>query len=434
MKYRDEKNPRVMLVAAAAASVAYGGMLYASGAQYAAPTEPAAVRAFAPAKTSLRPVTASEEPSAEKAARRKLAPAPLAEAEAAVRAQVSAGAFPGAALAIGREDRSVVEKGVGKLAWGKGMPSVDPARTVYDLASLTKVVATTTAVMVLYEDGKIDLDAPVSAYVPEFSGGAKDKVTIRHLLTHTSGLPAGAGVSGTRDVVRRRLIATPLKRAPGEAVEYSDVGFVVLWEAAQRAAGMPLYTLLDTRVYGPLKMRSTTFLPGGTACEVCAPTWIDSGGTPVRGTVHDPISRKLGGIAGNAGLFSTAHDVGRFAAMLANGGELDGVRVLKKETVEAFAARQPGAGKRALGWDTPGPRGEGGAGLNISKNAFGHTGFTGTSLWIDPERGTWTVLLSNRTYEPQAPNTIQTLRRKVNDKVATAADAVDDSAAAVLAE
>ncbi|HEX2203621.1 MAG TPA: serine hydrolase domain-containing protein [Longimicrobium sp.] len=359
-----------------------------------------------------------------------IAAAPLEAAQAAVRAQVRAGAMPGAALAIGREDRVVVEEGIGRVGWTASAAKVDPEKTVYDIASLTKVVATTTAVMLLVEDGRMELDAPVSRYVPAFSGGAKDRVTVRHLLTHTAGLPAGAGASGAPAEALRQLVRTPLARAPGEAVEYSDVGFVVLWEAARAAAGEPLFRLLDRRVYGPLKMRQTTFLAGAD-CPRCAPTWRDDDGAPVRGVVHDPTARKLGGIAGNAGLFSTARDLGRFAAMLANGGELDGVRVLKAETVALFAAPQPGAGKRALGWDTPGPSGTGGAGTKISKAAFGHTGFTGTSLWVDPERKTWTVLLSNRVYQPQTPNRIQTLRRRVNDQVALAADQVDEQAPAL---
>ncbi|HEX8695618.1 MAG TPA: serine hydrolase domain-containing protein [Longimicrobium sp.] len=421
-------DPRTVLIAAAAALISFSGALFGSAApEVAAPAAQATVRALSPVHVSLRRAASVER---EASARTALAPGPLETAEAAVRAQVAAGAFPGAALAIGREDNSVVEKGIGRLAWGRGMPAVDPARTVYDLASLTKVVATTTAVMLLYEDGKIDLDAPVSKYLPEFGGGGqRGEVTVRHLLTHTSGLPAGAEAWGARDAALERVVRTPLVRAPGEAVEYSDVGFIVLWEAAGRAAREPLFRLLDRRVYGPLKMRSTTYVPGRN-CVTCAPTWVD-GGAAVRGVVHDPTARKLGGIAGNAGLFSTAHDLGRFAAMLAHGGELDGVRVLKEETIARFTRPQPGAGKRALGWDTPGPVGAGGAGLRISKRAFGHTGFTGTSLWIDPERGTWTVLLANRTYEPQAPNRIMSLRRKVNDQVATAADVIDDSLAAL---
>jgi len=351
--------------------------------------------------------------------------APLDAAEAAVRAQVEAGALPGAALAIGRQDQSVREAGIGRVGWTAGAEKVDAEKTVYDLASLTKVVATTPAVMLLVEDGKLDLDAPVTRYLPEFGGGERDRVTIRQLLTHSSGLPAGTELAaGDPEAAWKQLLRTPLVNAPGEAVVYSDVGMNVLFAAAERAAGEPLFRLLDRRVYGPLKMRSTTYL-AGVGCPTCAPTMRDENDQPVRGLVHDPIARRLGGVAGNAGLFSTAHDVGRFAAMLANGGELDGVRVFRQETVKMFTTRQPDVGTRALGWDTPGPNGSGGAGLKFSKTSFGHTGFTGTSIWIDPGRHTWTVLLSNRVYQPHGPNQIMALRRRVNDRVAAAADDFD---------
>lgn len=347
----------------------------------------------------------------------------LLYAEAIVDGGLQKGDYAGAALGIGRWGHTVVERGFGRLEWGAGAAAVDPDRTIYDLASLTKVVATTTAVMLLYEDGVLDLDSPVSRYLPEFHGIDKSAVTIRHLLTHTSGLPAGADIwAANPEGSRSRLLSVPLERVPGQKVEYSDVGFTVLWLAAERAYGAPLYRLLDERVFGPLEMRSTTFL-AGPWCERCAPTGRRPGGENLRGIVHDPTARRLGGIAGNAGLFSTVHDLGRFAAMLANAGELDGVRVLRAETVRTFTSRQPEAGTRALGWDTPDPRGRGAAGVRISPRAFGHTGFTGTSLWVDPDRGTWVVLLTNRTYLPRGRVSIQAIRRGVNDHVAAASDA-----------
>jgi serine-type D-Ala-D-Ala carboxypeptidase len=316
-----------------------------------------------------------------------------------------------------------VEDGIGRLDWTSAAPNVDPDNTIYDLASLTKVIATTTAVMLLVEDGKIQLDAPVSTYLPAFSGGAKNRVTIRHLLTHSSGLPAGANLpSSSPDYALARAIAVPLERQPGAAVEYSDIGFVVLFAAAQQAAGEPIPELLQRRVFGPLGMTSTTYHPGGGACWRCAPTAQRPNGTLYQGTVHDPIARALGGVAGNAGLFSTVHDLAEFAAMLASGGELNGVRVLKPSTIALFTQRQPGTATRALGWDTPERDGSGAAGIKISPRAFGHTGFTGTSLWIDPDRGTWTVLLANRTFEPRASNRIQAVRRTLHDWVATAVD------------
>lgn len=347
--------------------------------------------------------------------------APLESAVKSLRAQVDRGAFPGAALAVGRRGGLAMEAGVGEVRWDG--EEVEPDVTVYDVASLTKVVATTTAAMLLVEDGRLDLDAPVSHYLPEFSGGAKDRVLVRHLLTHTSGLPAGASAWGAPEEARARIIATPLRSRPGTRVVYSDVGFVVLYAAAERAAGEPLPELLRSRVFGPLGMTSTTFHPE-PGCEACAPTARMAGGEIV-GRVHDPIAARVGGEnAGNAGLFSTARDLGRFAAMLANGGELDGVRVLEEETVREFTARQVGAGTRALGWDTRDERGTGAAGIAMSPEAFGHTGFTGTSLWVDPERGTWTVLLTNRTYEPRTPVAIQKVRRTVHEDVVQAADAV----------
>ncbi|HEX6749233.1 MAG TPA: serine hydrolase domain-containing protein [Longimicrobium sp.] len=421
-RHRRQADPKSLLIAAAVATLAYGGAIATSTRAAATVDEAAVTRRLTANATAPRADVAAAH---EVAKTRKLALAPLDEAEAAVWAQVRAGAFPGAALAIGREDQTVLERGIGRIGWSASAAKVDADRTVYDLASLTKVLATTPAVMLLVEDGKMDLDAPVSRYLPEFSGGAKERVTIRHLLTHTSGLPAGVALdAATPDAAWRQLLRTPLVREPGEAVVYSDVGMNVLFAAAQRAAGEPLFRLLDRRVYGPLKMRATTYLPGA-GCQTCAPTLRDENDEPVQGLVHDPIARALGGVAGNAGLFSTAHDLGRFAAMLANGGELDSVRVFREETVRMFTARQPGAGTRALGWDTPGPNGSGGFGVKASQASFGHTGFTGTSIWIDPERHTWSVLLSNRVYQPRAPNTIMALRRRVNDRVAVAADDFD---------
>lgn len=380
-----------------------------------------AVQAMAPAPSAV--AAAVTKPVESAAARRaRLEREKLAAAERLVRAEVRRGAFPGAALAAGRGAHMELLRGIGNAEWGKY--EVDAERTIYDIASLTKVVATTTAVMLLVEDGRLDVDAPVARYLPEFSGGPKDRVTVRHLLTHTSGLPAGAGAPGTPSQALRALIRTPLEAAPGERMVYSDVGFVVLWAAAERAAGEPLDALLQARVYRPLGMLSTRFNPGGEACDRCSPSYRKDDGTPVRGKVHDPTARKLGGVAGNAGLFSTAADLARFAAMLAEGGELEGVHVFREETIRQFTAKQPAAGNRALGWETPKESG-GSAGAQVSRKAFGHTGFTGTSLWVDPERGTWTVLLANRTFDPHASNRIQALRRAVNDRVAEAAELAD---------
>jgi len=423
---RPAHRRRLVLVMTVVAGAAGGVVAQRDGGPHALET----VRAIAPGADAVaRAVTAPVETVAAREAR--LEREKLDAAERLVRAEVRRGAFPGAALAAGRGAHMELLRGIGNAEWGKY--EVDAERTVYDIASLTKVVATTTAVMLLVEDGRMDVDAPVSRYLPEFSGGKKDAVTIRHLLAHTSGLPAGAGAPGTPSQALKALIRTPLQASPGEKMVYSDVGFVVLWAAAERAAGEPLDALLQRRVYRPLGMVATRFNPGGEACDRCSPSFRKDDGTPVRGKVHDPTARKLGGVAGNAGLFSTAADLARFAAMLASNGTLEGVTVLKEETIRQFTARQPKAENRALGWETPKASG-GSAGAQVSRKAFGHTGFTGTSLWVDPERGTWTVLLANRTFDPHASNRIQALRRAVNDRVAEAAELADAGGGGLLAD
>ena len=328
----------------------------------------------------------------------------LIRAEAEVEAELNRGAFPGAGLAIGRRGHVVVERGMGRVAWGPAAETVDPDRTLYDLASLTKVVGTSTAIMLLVEDGRMALDDRIGRFLPEWRDGLKAHVTVRHLLTHTSGLPAGADLwAPTAEDALARAILVPLRNSPGLRVEYSDIGFVVLWAAAERAAGEPLHRLLDRRVYAPLGMTSTTFRPGPN-CAACAPTSTSTG------LVHDPIARRLGGIAGNAGLFSTLHDVSRFTAMLANGGELDGVRVLEESTVRLFSEKVQGAKSRTLGWDTSEP----------DPGCWGHTGYTGTSIWINTSNGSWTVLLTNRVFEPKASNRIQIVRRALRQSVSLA--------------
>lgn len=356
---------------------------------------------------------------------RILTPAPtpvpeaaIEEAEALVRAQVEREAFPGAALAVGNRDLVQRVAAFGRTRWGDDAPAVHPDSTLYDLSSLTKVVATTAAVMALVEDGRMGLDAPVRRYLPEFSGEDKHRVTVRQLLTHTAGVRAGVPegeVEGeTPREVRRFLLSLPLTLPPGEDVLYSDLGFIVLREAAERAAGEPLARYLRRRVWGPLGMESTAVgLPRG--CARCAPTMhLEERDEPYTGGSYDELARRLDGVAGNAGAFSTARDLARFAAMIANEGRLGNVRVFRKRTVRGFTRPQPGAGTRALGWEVYCREG-----IVPDREtcrevlAFGHTGVTGTSLWVDPAGRSWVVLLSNRTYLPRAEVEMQELRRRV---------------------
>lgn len=328
--------------------------------------------------------------------------------------------FPGAVLAVGQRGTALLEQGYGRTGWTRFSRPADPDATLYDLSSLTKVLVTTTAVMLLVEDGKMALDTPVWRYLPQFRGGeGREKVTVRMLLAHTSGLPAGRELRGEtpREKLDHLLETVALIDEPGESVLYSDVGFIVLGEAARRAAGEPLEALLRRRVWEPLGMRATRTQPG-LLCPACAPTLSLSDGTPFAGRTNDPVARELGGVTGNAGLFSTAHDVGRWTAMVANGGALDGVRVLRESTLREFTRVHRGT--RALGFEVfcregTVPNHES---CKTPPYAYGHTGFTGTSVWIEPERGTWTVLLTNRTYLPRASNRIRRTRRALFETVA----------------
>lgn len=333
-----------------------------------------------------------------------------------VEREIVRGAFPGATLAIGRGDTMVHLSGTGHIEWHANALPADPDSTVYDLASLSKVMATATAVMLLVEDGRMKLTDPVQRYLPNFQGRWKEDLNIWHLLTHSSGLPQGTVLRGDspREVLRR-LQLTLVYLPPGTRYEYSDIGYAILWAAAEKAAGEPLPELLRKRVYEPLGMHSTGFLPGED-CTRCAPTLhLEQARAPYRGRPSDITARRLGGIAGNAGLFSTAHDVARFAAMITSGGELNGVRVFRPETVALFT-RTPVAGERPrpIGWqlfcrtdtlEDPPPCTE--------PYAFGHTGYSGTSLWIDPEQGAWVVLLTNRTYLPRASSRMPAIRRGI---------------------
>jgi serine-type D-Ala-D-Ala carboxypeptidase len=322
----------------------------------------------------------------------------LSAVDRVVERGVAAAGFPGAAVIIGRRDATVLSRGYGTLDYSPASTAVSPERTLYDLASLTKVVATTTAVMVLYDAHRISLDAPVARYLPAFSRGAKSRVTVRELLEHRSGLPAGRNLSHfTHSPIeaRRLVLATPLENAPGTVQQYSDVGMDVLGFVVEAIAREPLDRFVHRRIFGPLAMTSTTFRPSAALRTRAAPTEIHNARGPLKGNVHDGDAYALGGVAGHAGLFSTASDLARFAQMLLDGGTLDGRRIVADSTVALFTHRS--AGWRALGWDTC--AGGASCGQHMSERAYGHTGFTGTSLWIDPDRGLYVIVLSNWLHE-----------------------------------
>jgi CubicO group peptidase (beta-lactamase class C family) len=312
----------------------------------------------------------------------------------AMKEGLGAGGYPGAAVVVGRRGALVWEKGYGSTDWGFGLPPVVATTTMYDIASLTKVVATSAAAMVLYDRGKLKLDVPVSRYLPEFRGGDKGRVTVRDLLTHRSGLPAGRDLRGAHNArqARRLILDTPLDGTPGSRTEYSDVGADVLGFVVEAIAGERLDQFVSRTIYRRLGLRNTLFAPGRDRRAQIAPTEnFPPRGYPLRGEVHDDAAYALGGVAGHAGLFATASDLAVFAQMMLNGGTYNGVRIVSDTTVARFTARA--AGSRALGWDTC--IGGGSCGFYLGPHSYGHTGYTGTSLWIDPDREVFVIVLTN---------------------------------------
>jgi beta-N-acetylhexosaminidase len=344
-----------------------------------------------------------------------------------LRAEVDSNAFPGAVLAVGRHGRLALLAPVGRYGVGEKDPVA--ATTLYDLASLTKVVGLTTACMLLVDEGKLALDAPVQRYVPAFQGAAKERVTVRELLTHSSGLPAWRPLyreTGTRAEALALVDTTPLASPPGKQFVYSDLGAMVLMQVVEAIAGEPIDQFLASRVFGPLGMSATRYVPPPSWWRMTAPTEQDTTfrHRMLRGEVNDANAGRLDGISGHAGLFSNAGDLSRFAAMLLNGGAWDSLQLIHSETVAEFTRRQdlPPGSSRALGWDTPDePRpASSSAGTRLSKRAFGHTGHTGTSMWMDPDRDLFIILLTNRINEPDGNTAIRSVRSGVADLVVEA--------------
>jgi CubicO group peptidase (beta-lactamase class C family) len=348
-------------------------------------------------------------------------PEKLAEMDAAINAAIADKRCPGGVLWLEHEGVSY-HKAYGNRAL---VPAVEPMTedTIFDAASLTKVIATTPAVMLLIQRGEIQLDAPVKTYIPEFTGDGKDAITVRELMTHTSGMPPDIETKsdwhGEAEAVKKAC-AEKLDNPPGTVFKYSDINFFMLGEIVQRVSHQPLEDFVRREIYQPLKMKDTGYLPPADKLDRIAPTEVVDG-KPWRGVVHDPTARKMGGVAGHAGLFITASDMARFARMLLNQGKLDHVRIFKPETVKLMTTVQSPPNledKRGLGWDIDtgfsGPRGN-----LFPKTSYGHTGWTGGSVWIDPTSKTFVIFLSNRNHPTEAGNVLP-LRRKLGTLAAQA--------------
>jgi CubicO group peptidase (beta-lactamase class C family) len=337
-----------------------------------------------------------------------------------VKTSIEEAVAPGVAIAVGRNGHIAYMKGYGYIDWNQpGSPAVD-TNTLYDLASLTKVIATTTLAMILEENGQLDLNRTVVSYLPEFNSPEKAQITVKQLLTHSGGLEAGANIYQTakgREQYLSQINARPLEYTPGTNMIYSDWDMILVQLVMERISGKTLDVLANEKIFKPLGMVDTQFNPPFSLRPRIAPTQVDDArGGLLWGTVHDENSYALGGVAGHAGLFSTAKDLALFSMMILNGGEgVNGVRIVKPATIARWTARQGRESTRALGWDSP----EGGssAGQFFSPWSFGHTGFTGTSIWIDPEKDLFVVVLTNRV-NPSRNNTRHVqLRRDVADAV-----------------
>ncbi|MGO8793229.1 MAG: serine hydrolase domain-containing protein [Candidatus Sulfotelmatobacter sp.] len=359
----------------------------------------------------------------------------FAPAFAILQEAIASRAFPTASVAVTHAGRLVAEKALGRMTYDPDAPSASnfsrevgnfslavTTSTLFDIASLTKVVATTSMAMLLYERGLLDLDAPVAAIVPEFVTGQerdprRHEVTVRMLLSHSSGLPAYEKLflkASTRDELLHAALTTPLATDPLTRAAYSDIGFIVLGIALERLADESLERYCQREIFAPLAMSSTTFNPPAEMRAAIPQTADDQTFRHriIQGEVYDENAYVLGGIAAHAGLFSTSHDLAKFAHAMLNPGQ-----ILRPETVAFFTRREsaPDGTSRALGWDTPSSPSQ--SGKYFSPNSYGHLGYTGTSLWIDPTRQISVTLLTNRTWPDSKNQAIKQIRPKFHDAV-----------------
>jgi CubicO group peptidase (beta-lactamase class C family) len=338
-----------------------------------------------------------------------------------LREAVAGRAFPAASVAVTLKGRLIAQKALGHFTYESDSPAVMPG-TLFDLASVTKVVATTAMAMLLYERGVLDLDAAVAGIVPEFVADAekdprRHDVTLRLLLAHSSGLPAYEKLflrAGTRAELLHAVFTMPLAANPGLSADYSDIGFILLGIALERLADESLDRFCQREVFAALGMTNTAFNPPAETRPQIPPTADDRTfrHRVIQGEVQDENASVLGGVAGHAGVFSTAADLGRFSHALLNAGAL-----LRSETLALFTHREsaPAGTSRALGWDTPSAPSQ--SGKYFGPASFGHLGYTGTSLWIDPDRQLSITLLTNRTWPDCSNAAIKQIRPRFHDAV-----------------
>jgi CubicO group peptidase (beta-lactamase class C family) len=347
----------------------------------------------------------------------------LGEIDAAVRSGIETGLYPGAVVVIGRRDSVLYARGYGHFTWNPASPIPDADSTLWDIASISKVVGTASSALRLVDQGRLHLDTPVRRYLPRFSGGPKNLVTVRMLLDHTSGLksyvPIYLKAHGSRARAVDLLYAQPLLRPPGDSAEYSDLNALLLGLIVEKVGKTPLDRFAAREVFTPLGMRQTLYRPSAKLRRRIVPSGMWRG-QPVPGDVNDQNAVAFGGVAGHAGVFSTGMDLAHFAQVWLRGGIGPQGRWVRAATMGGFLARGTHSGSRLLGWDSPelGLDEPSVFGTLISDAAYGHTGFTGTELWIDPTRDLFLVFLTNRTFDPKARDSmhgLKTVRASLSD-------------------
>lgn len=349
-----------------------------------------------------------------------LSPTRLAAIDDVVAEGLRKDRMPGCVVLVGYRGRIAWLKAYGSRQLKPDVVSMT-TDTVFDLASLTKPIATATSVMLLIEEGLIELDAPVTRYIPEFGVNGKAAITIRQLLTHQSGLLPDNSIRDYKDgraEAFRLIHELDLRAEPGTRFMYSDVGFIVLGEIVERVSDRTLDIYSTERIFAPLGMSETGFNPDSTLKQRAAPTQ-QRDGKWMRGEVHDPRAYLLGGVAGHAGLFSTAEDLARYAQMLLNDGMFEKSRLMKAETCQLMqSSQQVSSGVRTLGWDRRTGYSSNRGDL-FSAEAFGHGGFTGTALWIDPQQEMFVIFLSNRVH-PDGKGSVNSLAGRIGTIAAAA--------------
>jgi CubicO group peptidase (beta-lactamase class C family) len=336
------------------------------------------------------------------------------EIDAVVRDGIKRRIYPGAVVVIGRRDSLLYARGYGHFTWSPSAPIPTPDSTLWDIASITKVVGTASAVMRLVDSGRLDLNAPVRRYLPRFSGGLKDQVTVRMLLDHTSGLRSYVPLfkrARTRASALDLLYTEGPTRRPGDLPLDSDLNAIFLGLLVESVSHMPLEDFVTREVFDPLELRQTMFHPSAAVRRRTVPTALWRG-LPVQGQVNDPNAAILGGAAGHAGIFATGMDLARYAQVWLRGGTGPNGQWVRASTLKRFLTKDTNSGPRLLGWDTPEViKGEPSLyGTLISDAAYGHTGFTGTELWVDPTNDLFLVFLTNRTFDPKGGDSAHRLR------------------------